>query len=62
MVEYSSRTVCSDCSGRGRVTILKAPDPKQKNILRLKEKKCKLCKGLGVIFVYEQALQSKGKS
>ena len=50
MVEYTSRTVCPDCEGRGRITVMKAPDPKQTNILRLKEKKCKPCRGLGVRF------------
>jgi len=49
-MEYTSRAVCTKCGGRGRRTVYHAPDPKQKNILRLKEKKCKACKGLGAIF------------
>lgn len=53
VVEYTSRITCAKCDGRGQKTVLWAPDPKQKNILRSKQKKCKLCKGLGAIFIKE---------
>ncbi len=53
-MEYTSRTTCPKCDGYGRKTVLYAPDPKQKNVLRAKEKKCKKCNGLGAIYASEQ--------